>query len=83
MENIVKISNRAMDENVRLKANVWIAEKLVGKSYSIADVEGNIQDNDINIVLNVRNATTNDSEVWEEDNSDLDDWGKDLYTPSH
>lgn len=78
-----KISNRAMDENVRLKANVWIAEKLVGKSYSIADVEGNVQDKDINIVLNVRNATSNDSEVWEEDNSDLDDWGKDLYTPSH
>ena len=85
VKNIVKISNRAMDENVRLKANVWIAEKLVGKNYSIADVEGNIQDNDINIFLNVRNATTNDSdsEVWEEDNSDLDDWGKDLYTPSH
>lgn len=83
VKNIVKISNRAMDENVRLKANVWIAEKLVGKNYSIADVEGNIQDNDINIVLNVKNATTNDSEVWEEDNSDLDDWGKDLYTPSH
>ena len=38
-----------MDENVRLKANVWIAEKLVGKSYSIADVEGNVQDKDINI----------------------------------
>lgn len=83
VKNIVKISNRAMDENVRLKANVWIAEKLVGKNYSIADVEGNIQDNDINIVLNVKNATTNDSEVWEEDNSDLDDWGKDLYPPSH
>lgn len=84
VENIVKISNRAMDENVRLKANVWIAEKLVGKGYSIADVEGNVQDKDINIVLNVKNATTNDSsEVWEEDNSDLDDWGKDLYTPSH
>lgn len=83
VKNIVKISNRAMDENVRLKANVWIAEKLVGKNYSIADVEGNVQDNDINIVLNVRNATTNDSEVWEEDNSDLDDWGKDLYPPSH
>ncbi len=83
VENIVKISNRAMDENVRLKANVWIAEKLVGKSYSIADVEGNIQDNNINIVLNVKNATINDSEAWEEDNSDLDDWGKDLYTPSH
>lgn len=44
VKNIVKISNRAMDENVRLKANVWIAEKLVGKSYSIADVEGNVQD---------------------------------------
>ena len=62
VKNIVKISNRAMDENVRLKANVWIAEKLVGKSYSIADVEGNVQDKDINIVLNVKNATTNDSE---------------------
>lgn len=42
------------------------------------------REKDINIVLNVKNATTNDSsEVWEEDNSDLDDWGKDLYTPSH
>lgn len=77
VENIVKISNRAMDENVRLKANVWIAEKLVGKSYSIADVEGNVQDNDINIVLNVRNATTNDSESWNDDTSELDNWGED------
>lgn len=86
VKNIVKISNRAMDERVRLKANIWVAEKLVGKQYSIADIEGNNQDNDINIVLNVKNATTNDSEdseVWEEDNSDLDDRGKDLYTPSH
>ena len=81
VKNIVKISNRAMDENVRLKANVWIAEKLVGKNYSIADVEGNIQDNDINIFLNVRNATTNDSESdsesWNDDTSALDNWGED------
>ena len=75
VENIVKISNRAMDENVRLKANVWIAEKLVGKNYSITDVEGNIQDNDINIFLNVKNATTNDSddsESWNDDTSEDD-----------
>lgn len=77
VKNIVKISNRAMDENVRLKANVWIAEKLVGKSYSIADVEGNVQDKDINIVLNVKNATTNDSESWNDDTSELDNWGED------
>lgn len=81
VKNIVKISNRAMDENVRLKANVWIAEKLVGKNYSIADVEGNIQDNDINIFLNVRNAPTNDSESdsesWNDDTSELDNWGED------
>ena len=69
-----------MDENVRLKANVWIAEKLVGKNYSITDVEGNIQDNDINIFLNVKNATTNDSddsESWNDDTSELDNWGED------
>lgn len=66
-----------MDENVRLKANVWIAEKLVGKSYSIADVEGNIQDSDINIFLNVKNATTNDAESWNDDTSELDNWGED------
>lgn len=77
VKNIVKISNRAMDENVRLKANVWIAEKLVGKNYSIADVEGNVQDKDINIVLNVKNATTNDSESWNDDTSELDNWGED------
>lgn len=77
VKNIVKISNRAMDENIRLKANVWIAEKLVGKSYSIADVEGNVQDKDINIVLNVKNATTNDSESWNDDSSELDNWGED------
>ena len=79
VENIVKISNRAMDENVRLKANVWIAEKLVGKNYSITDVEGNIQDNDINIFLNVKNATTNDSddsESWNEDTSEIDNRGE-------
>jgi hypothetical protein len=80
VENIVKISNRAMDENVRLKANVWIAEKLVGKNYSITDVGGNIQDSDINIFLNVKNATTNDSddsESWNDDTSELDNWGED------
>ena len=77
VENIIKISNRAMDENVRLKANVWIAEKLVGKSYSIADVEGNIQDSDINIFLNVKNATTSDAESWNDDTSELDNWGED------
>ena len=60
-----------------MKANVWIAEKLVGKSYSIADVEGNIQDNDINIFLNVKNATTDDSESWNDDTSELDNWGED------
>lgn len=32
---------------------------------------------DINIVLNVKNATTNDSESWNDDTSELDNWGED------
>ena len=29
------------------------------------------------IVLNVKNATTNDSESWNDDTSELDNWGED------
>ena len=32
---------------------------------------------DRNIVLNVKNATTNDSESWNDDTSELDNWGED------
>ena len=40
---------------------------VTGKSYSIADVEGNVQDKDINIVLNVKNER-NSQPVIEEKN---------------
>lgn len=29
------------------------------------------------LVLNVKNATTNDSESWNDDTSELDNWGED------
>lgn len=45
LQNILRLSKYADDENIRLKASTWIAEKLVGRNYSVANEERLIEHN--------------------------------------
>ena len=45
LQNILRLSKYADDENIRLKASTWIAEKLVGRNYSVANEEKLIEHN--------------------------------------
>lgn len=52
VKEIYKIATRAIDMNTRLKACIWIAEKLVGSNYSVcADDSNSSIDHNVNIRL--------------------------------
>lgn len=44
LQNILRLSKYADDENIRLKASTWIAEKLVGRNYSVANEESKMHE---------------------------------------
>ena len=71
LQNILRLSKYADDENIRLKASTWIAEKLVGRNYSVANEEKLIEHEQ-----GLEFTKPDDMEEWEtEDN----DWGNDVY----
>lgn len=59
VENIWKIANTSMDSKVRLSANIWIAEKFVGKDYHVWEEETNQKNNNITIGLFLLGNHTN------------------------
>lgn len=88
LKQIYKIATTAVDMSTRLKANIWLLEKLFGKNYQCykdeTDSLMNKIDVNINVVkgnpsLDIINANTEceDSDNWNEDDSD--EWGTDVY----
>ena len=55
----------------------YITRAFISKNKGMHVYVKGVQSKDINIVLNVKNATTNDSESWNDDTSELDNWGED------
>lgn len=96
LQNIWKIANNAMDVKTRLQANIWLAEKGVGKDYrAFADenmehTTGNVTINLIPMGESYITDKKDEQEIWDaennllcEDTEDDEGWGEDdIYIPN-
>ena len=87
------IANTSMDSKTRLNANIWLADKFIGKAYHVCEAGSNHTDNNITIRLvstgeSYKPNTKDEQEIWDVENKeellyqDEDDWGEEIYTPS-
>lgn len=93
LDNVITIAENSFDANTRLKANMFLIEKAVGKNYSVLehdnDAEHNKQthvtlqiiepkqDIDIDKINNEITETLTDND----DNEPWEAWGDDIYNP--
>ncbi|NSK21072.1 hypothetical protein [Dorea formicigenerans] len=92
LKNIWKIANNALDVRTRLQANIWLAEKSVGKDYKAFEeneerTAGNVTINLIPMGESYITDKKDEQEIWEAENNLLyeeledDDWGSEVYLP--
>lgn len=92
LKNIMTIAENSFDANTRLKANMFLIEKAVGKNFSLLEQNNDAEHNKktqitLQIVEPRQNINVNDinNEITEtltdNENDDNEPWGADIYTP--
>lgn len=96
LDNVITIAENSFDANTRLKANMFLIEKAVGKNFSLLEQNNDAEHNKktqitLQIVEPKRDISINEieNEITEElTNIDNDDsepweepWGEDIYRP--
>ena len=93
LDNVITIAENSFDANTRLKANMFLIEKAVGKNFSLLEQNNDAEHNKqteitLQIIEPRQNINVNDinDEITETltdniDNDDNDPWGLDIYTP--
>lgn len=92
LDNVITIAENSFDANTRLKANMFLIEKAVGKNFSLLEHDNKTEQNKqthvtLQIIEPNKNINVNDinNEITEEltniDNDDNEPWGLDIYTP--
>lgn len=92
LDNVITIAENSFDANTRLKANMFLIEKAVGKNFSLLEHDNKTKHSKqthvtLQIIEPNKNINVNDieNEIIEEltniDNDDNEPWGVDIYTP--
>lgn len=89
LDNVIKIAENSFDANTRLKANMFLIEKAVGKNYSVLEQNNDAEHNkQTQITLQIVEPKQDididkiNNEIAKlTDNDDNDPWGLDIYTP--
>lgn len=95
LDNVITIAENSFDANTRLKANMFLIEKAVGKNFSLLEQDNKTEHNKqthvtLQIIEPKQNINIDDieNEITEElTNNDNDDnepwevWGNDIYNP--
>lgn len=76
LNNVIEIAEKAFNTETRLRANTYILDHTYGKDYTVVKPEEEQTDTEMRIKLNIVNNTS-DSESWNDDTSELDNWGED------
>lgn len=92
LDNVITIAENSFDANTRLKANMFLIEKAVGKNFSLLEQNNETEQNkhtqitlqivepkqdiDIDDINNEITDTLTDNE-----NDDSDPWESDIYKP--
>ncbi|VUW92552.1 Uncharacterised protein [[Ruminococcus] torques] len=90
LDNVIKIAETSFSAETKLKANMFLIEKAVGKNYSVLEHDNKTEHNkQTQITLQIVEPNKNidvdkiNNEITEEltDNDDNEPWGSDIYTP--
>lgn len=89
LDNVIHLAESAFSAETKLKANIFLIEKAVGKNYSALEQNKDVQENELNINLQIIEPKHSiDTEQIEtkikEAETNLEDdegWGDNLYTP--
>lgn len=92
LDNVITIAENSFDANTRLKANMFLIEKAVGKNFSLLEQNNDAEHNKkTQITLQIVEPRQNididkiNNEIAELtdsiDNDDNAPWGSDIYTP--
>lgn len=93
LKNIITIAENSFDANTRLKANMFLIEKAVGKNFSLLEQNNDAEHNKktkitLQIVEPRQNINVNDinNEITETltdniENDDYEPWGAETYKP--
>lgn len=90
LKNIITIAENSFDANTRLKANMFLIEKAVGKNYSVLEQNNDAEHNkQTQITLQIVEPKQDididkiNNEITEEltsiDNDDSEPWGAEIY----
>ena len=93
LDNVIKIAETSFSAETKLKANMFLIEKAVGKNFSLLEQNNDSEHNKktqitLQIVEPKRDISINEieNEITETltdsiDNDDNEPWGLDIYTP--
>ena len=90
LDNVIHLAESAFSAEIKLKANIFLIEKAVGKNYSALEQnKGDSQENNLNINLQIIEPKHNidteqiETEIKEAETNLADDeeWGDNLYIP--
>lgn len=93
LDNVITIAENSFDANTRLKANMFLIEKAVGKNFSLLEHNNDAEHNkQTQITLQIvepkhdMNIDDINDEISKEltdniDNDDNEPWGADIYKP--
>lgn len=90
LDNVITIAENSFDANTRLKANMFLIEKAVGKNFSLLEQNNDAEHNkQTHVTLQIIEPKQDididkiNNEITETltDNDDNEPWGSDIYTP--
>lgn len=90
LDNVIKIAENSFNAETKLKANMFLIEKAVGKNFSLLEQDNETKHSKqthvtLQIIEPNKNINVNDvdNEITETltDNDDNEPWGLDIYTP--
>lgn len=90
LDNVITIAENSFDANTRLKANMFLIEKAVGKNFSLLEQNNDVEQNkQTHVTLQIIEPKQDididkiNNEITETltDNDDNEPWGLDIYTP--
>lgn len=94
LDNVIKIAESSFSAETKLKANMFLIEKAVGKNFSLLEQNNDAEHNKqtqitLQIIEPNKNINVDDinNEITEEltniDNDDNEPWGNEIYTHRH
>lgn len=90
LDNVITIAENSFDANTRLKANMFLIEKAVGKNFSLLEQNNDVEQNkQTHVTLQIIEPKQDididkiNNEITETltDNDNNEPWGLDIYTP--